>query len=315
MKRNSLTIIVGSILIVIFGLLLFTFQVRETEVAVVTTFDKPTRFIPTPGLKLKWPRPIQKVTIFDKRIQNFEDDLDQTMTQDGYSLLVMVYAGWTIKDPQKFFNSFPSGTAEAARRPLEGLIRTAKLQVIGRRAFSEFISINPKEVKLAEIEKEILQAVQPQALNYGIEIHFLGIEKLGLPPNVTQKVFDRMQAERQKEVVRLTAEGDATASRIRNDAETKRTEILAKAESEATAIRGQADAEAKKFYTVLNQNPELATLLESLKALEDFLKNTRSELILDERTPPLQYLTKMPRIAGPTNQAAPSEFHAPTKTQ
>ncbi len=42
MKRNILTLAVAAVLIVIFVLLLFVFQVRQSEVAVVTTFGKPT---------------------------------------------------------------------------------------------------------------------------------------------------------------------------------------------------------------------------------------------------------------------------------
>ena len=64
MKRNPLTLIIGLLLILIFGLLLFAFQVRTTEVAVVTTFGNPTRPITEPGLYLKWPWPIQKVWWF-----------------------------------------------------------------------------------------------------------------------------------------------------------------------------------------------------------------------------------------------------------
>ena len=45
MKRNSLTVLVGALLLIIFVLLLFTFQVRQTEIALVTTFDKPSRYI------------------------------------------------------------------------------------------------------------------------------------------------------------------------------------------------------------------------------------------------------------------------------
>ena len=41
MKRNLLTVVIGAVLIVIFALLLFVFQVRQSEVAVVTTFGKP----------------------------------------------------------------------------------------------------------------------------------------------------------------------------------------------------------------------------------------------------------------------------------
>ena len=41
MKRNILTLVIGAVLVVIFALLLFIFQVRQSEVAVVTTFGKP----------------------------------------------------------------------------------------------------------------------------------------------------------------------------------------------------------------------------------------------------------------------------------
>ncbi|MBI5773876.1 MAG: hypothetical protein HZA89_09065, partial [Verrucomicrobia bacterium] len=43
MKRNTLTLTIGGLLLVLFGLLLFMFQVRQTEVALVTTFGKPSR--------------------------------------------------------------------------------------------------------------------------------------------------------------------------------------------------------------------------------------------------------------------------------
>ena len=49
MKRNTLTLVIGAVLILIFALLLFTFQVRKSEVAVVTTFGKPTRNVTAPG--------------------------------------------------------------------------------------------------------------------------------------------------------------------------------------------------------------------------------------------------------------------------
>ncbi len=41
MKKNLITIVIAAVLVVIFALLLFTFQVRQSEVAVLTTFGKP----------------------------------------------------------------------------------------------------------------------------------------------------------------------------------------------------------------------------------------------------------------------------------
>ena len=87
MKRNSFTLAIGLLLLVIFGLLLCVFQVRQSEVAVVTTFGKPTRPITDPGAYWKFPPPIQRVYKFDQRIQNFEDRLTEGLTSDGFNLL------------------------------------------------------------------------------------------------------------------------------------------------------------------------------------------------------------------------------------
>ncbi len=290
MKRNPLTLIVGAILLLVFLLLLFTFQVRRTEVAVVTTFDKPSRYIVDPGLYFKWPRPIQRVYPFDKRIQNFEDDFEETLTKDNYNLLAMVFVGWKITNPEQFFNSFPTGKPEAAEPALKGLIRTVKNAVIGKHSFGDFISTNPKQLKFAEVEQEILTGIKETASSkYGITVEFLGLKKLGLPESVTQKVFDRMSAERQREVERLNALGEAEAMNIRSAADRDRNELIAKADATATTIRGQADAEAAKSFEVFKTNPELAVFLLKLSSLEQTLKE-RATLILDERTPPFDLL-------------------------
>jgi len=123
MKRNTLILVVGALLLAMFVLLLFVFQVRTTEVAVVTTFGRATRPITAPGPYFKWPWPIQKVQKFDKRIHNFESKFEQVLTPDGYNLLIMVYVGWTISHPDVFFPRF-NGSIRQAEENLEGLVRT-----------------------------------------------------------------------------------------------------------------------------------------------------------------------------------------------
>ena len=300
MRKNRLTLVVGVILVFVFILLLFTFQVRQTEVVMVTTFDRPTRPVTEPGLKFKWPYPIQKVYRFDKRTQNFEDDFEETLTGDNYNLLAMVYVGWTVADVELFFKSFPAATPESAEPALKGLIRSAKDAVVGNHNFVEFISTDAKQLKFVEIENEMLEQIKKQALaKYGIGVNFLGIKKLGLPESVTQKVFDRMTAERQREVDRLKAQGEAEALRIRSEADRDRNQILAQAEAKAMEIRGQADAEAAKSFGVFKEHPELAVFLLKLNALEASLKD-QSTLILDERTPPFDLLNG---VGVPTTKA------------
>ena len=300
MKRNALTLVVGVILLVIFFLLLFTFQVRQTEVVVLTTFAKPSAEpITTPGLYFKWPMPIQKVYRFDKRIHNFEDDFEQMLTADGHNLLASVYVGWTIEKPREFFNRFPSGKAASAEPQLESLVRATKQAVIGRHPFSDFVSTDPKQVKFTEVEDEILRNIKDSALStYGVNIHFVGIKRLGIPETVTQKVFDRMTAERQREIDRLRGEGEREATIIRSGADRDRAEILSKAHREALAIRGEADSAVSKHFEVFQQNGNLAVFLMKLQALESSLSN-RATIVGDLTMPPFDLLQ------GSTNNVPP----------
>jgi len=301
MKRNALTLVVGVILLVIFFLLLFTFQVRQTEVVVLTTFAKPSAEpIEKPGLYFKWPLPIQKVYRFDKRIHNFEDEYDQMLTADGHNLLATVYVGWQIEKPREFFNSFPAGTPAAAEPQLKGLVRQTKQAVIGRHAFSDFISSDPKQVKFAQIEAEILTNITASALaKYGIKVQFVGIKKLGIPENVTQKVFDRMTAERQRMIDQLRAQGEREKISIQSAADRDRAEILAQAEKEAYAIRGAADAEATKHFATFQQNQKLAIFLAEIRALESTMVKG-STIIADTTMSPFSLLQNTTTNAAST---------------
>ena len=312
MKRNVLTVLVGALLLVIFGLLLFTFQVRQTEIALVTTFDKPSRYIPDPGFKLKWPPPIQRVYKFDKRIQSFEQDkIEETQTLDNFNLIVQVYVGWTISKPDLFFSRFPSGTVAAAQPTLEQLIRSHKIAVVGHHPFTDFVSTDQSQLKFPQIEEEMLKAIQPEALNnYGIDVRFLGIKKLALPESVTQKVFERMIAERNEKIETLKSKGESQASVIRSTADLEKSTVLSQADAEATAIKGHADAEAAKSLKIFGRNEDLAIFQKDLRALEEVTKD-RTTLILDEHTRPFNLLTQpiTNQVSAAATNALPSNFN------
>jgi len=295
MKRNALNITVGIVLFLIFVLLLFVFQVRTTQVAVVTTFGKATRPVTNAGAYFRWPWPIQEVHKFDERIHNFESKFEQVLTPDGYSLLIMVYAGWNISRPDVFFPRF-GDSIQQAEENLEQVVRNAYSGVVGKHPFSHFISTDEKELKFVEIEQEILKRIQDdtKASGFGIDIKFLGIKKLGLPEGVTQLVFERMQSERQLQENRIKFEGERMAENIRSAANLESAKLLTEADAQATRIRSQGELEAAKSYEVFQKEPELAILLLKLTSLEIFLKG-RTTLILDEGTPPLELLKTPPR--------------------
>ena len=300
MKKNLITIVIAAVLVVIFALLLFTFQVRQSEVAVLTTFGKPAaNNIDQPNLYFKWPWPIQQVYRFDQRVQNFEDKYSENLTSDNTMLLTSVYVGWRISDAKEFFPKFAGGSVEAAQRQLETMLRSAKAAVIGKHNLSDFVNADTKQLKLESIEDEIKAAVQGElaSQNYGISIEFLGVKKLGLPESVTQTVFDRMKSERTVLISEAQFKGEAEATKIKSAAERQAADVIANAQADATRIEGAGVAEAAKTLSVFQQNPELAIFQLQLQALKSSL-NQKSTLIFDERTPPFSLFQNLPANAS-----------------
>ncbi len=289
MKRNSLSIIIGILLVFIFTLWLFFFQVRTTEVAVVTKFGRPSKQLTDPGIYFKWPWPVEKVWLLDKRVQNFEDKLTEGITRDNFNLLTSVYVGWKITNPTNFFPVFAvsANPIAEAEKQLERLLGNAKSAVVGGHPLSDFVSANDNGTNFVAIENEMLTVLkaQMQTNNYGLEVQFLGIKKLELPENVTQAVFERMTSERKVLAERLQSEGEAEAAKIRSDAERRAAELLANAGAKATQIKGEGEAAAAKYLEAFGKNPELANFIFRLNALEGALKD-RSMLVFDQHTPP-----------------------------
>src|SRR5271169_1136190 len=110
MKRSPLTLIVASILIVIFGLLLFVYQVRKSEVAVVALFGKIRTVKSDPGPGLRWPWPIENVYKLDQRVQILEGKFEQVKLPDQNILMLSVYVGYRIEDARAFFPQFANGS-------------------------------------------------------------------------------------------------------------------------------------------------------------------------------------------------------------
>ena len=315
MKKNQIntSLIIGAFLVIIFGFMLFTFQVREGEVAIKTRFGKAVLYddlyvegdtLPdgkavgdvklkadiAPGLHLRLPWPVHDVHIFDKRIQSSEWAFEQTGTSNAQPILIKVFVTWKISDALKFFDKF-SGDKAKADAVLEGKVRSAQNSVIGEYAFNNLVSTNKEELKLDEIEEKMKTRVADDSKDNGIEIIMVGIKRLGIPESVTGAVFERMKAERQAEIQKIEAEGERQATEIKAKADLEANKILAQARAEAIQISGQAEAQAAKYYEVFKQNPELANFLFQRKALEGLLKEN-STLILDPNTPPFNLLTQ-----------------------
>ncbi len=293
MKNVAITILIG-LIVAAMGLYLVSFQVREIETALVTTFGRPTRQITTPGWCFKWPSPIQRVHKFDSRMRVFEADLGETTTKGAVPIIVNTYVVWRIAEPLQFFNAV--GTVKEAETKLLSQISDAQNRVIGQHYFGEFVNSDPNKIKFEEIQTEMLADLKQTARgNYGIEIKTIGIKQLKISDDVSKDVFDRMRAERNRRTEATIAQGNAEATRIKTDADSKKTELLAAAEARAKAIQGQGDAEAAKYYKLLEEDPELAMFLRDIETLKKVLAE-RATIVLSTDSEPFKLLKEMPSL-------------------
>lgn len=280
------------LIILVLGLMLVAFQVRETELAFVTRLGKPVRTMDQPGLYFKWPIPIEKVHKYDTRLRVYEGPLAETTTRGAVPIIVKTYVVWRVTDPLKFLGSVR--TIDEAERQLYNQINDTQNRVIGKYAFAEFVNNDPNQIKMDQIQSEMLTDLQTALQEeYGIEVSTLGIKQLMVAQSVTEKVFERMKSARNLKTVATITEGQAQATSIRTEAESIRKILLAAADGRAMAIRGQGDAEAAQFYNLLETEPELAIILKQFEALKEMLKENTTA-VLPTEAGPLKLLTEIP---------------------
>ncbi len=279
--KNFGTMAAAVFVAIVLVLYMCTFQVRFTEVAVVKTWGRTSgTAIDEPGLKFKWPRPIQDVVVFDKRIRTLEDRTEETRTIDGKNLLITTFTLWHIDDPIKFHTNFPDSVEDGIKK-LRTTIVTHKHAIVGERTFGEFVSTDPSKRKIREIEQELMTSIAKDAHEeYGIEVVDFGIKKLGLPETVTTDIFRSMKADQDRLASRYVAEGDARAANILADAEATKDRIMAAAEERVSEIIREAQEVVGGYYKEFDRYPELRIFLDKLRTAREALKE-RTTIIID----------------------------------
>ncbi|MBW8041800.1 MAG: hypothetical protein FVQ85_17630 [Planctomycetes bacterium] len=297
MKNLTITIFIV-LIVVIMGLYLVSFQVRETETALVTKFGDPVRVITEPGWYCKWPVPIQQVYKFDSRMRLVEAPVGETTTKGAVPIIVNTFVVWKIADPLQFFNANEHGSVTEAEKKLRSQISDTQNRIIGQHYFSEFVNSDPSKIIFEDIEKEMLDDFnikQNIKDRYGIEIKTVGIKQLKISEDVSKDVFARMIAERDRKTLATIAEGNAEATRIKTDANSIKIELLAAAEARAKAIQADGDAQAAKSYKLLEADPEFAIFLRNIEALKKTLEKN-SVIVLSTDAYPFSMLKSMPAI-------------------
>jgi len=310
-RRGIFSILVAVVLVATLVIFLVSFRVRLNESGIVFTFGEVARAANEPGLYWKLPYPVQTVQSYDRRINVLEGKFHEPYTADRKNIILTVALGWSIEDPVKFYESVR--TRAKAEEHLEGLVRSKANAVVGRYKFGQFVSTDEKKLAFEDIEKDIRAGVESTAEGrYGIQTHFVLITRLGLPEKVTERVFARMKAERERIATKYRSEGKSEGDKIRARAEQQRSDFLSKAEAEAKRLRGQGETAVAPYFDVFKKSPELENFLFYLDWLPKLKE--RATYLLTTDTPPWILLSPDFKIPNPLKgKKAPPSKANPSK--
>jgi len=282
--------------LVLLGILVYasTFIVNQYETAIKLRLGEIVGSDYEPGLHLKVPL-LNNVLKFDARIQTLDSRPERFLTIEKKDVIVDSYAKWRISDAAQFFRSTGGDSARTARL-LSERINTSLRNEFGKRTIQEVVSEDRLELMTA-LTKEI----DTQATELGVDVVDVRVKKIDLPPEVSESVYNRMRAERERVARDLRAKGSEAAERIRADADRQRTVILADAYREAEQTRGQGDGKAAETYaSAYTADPEFYAFYRSLNAYQQSLANSDSTLVLAPDTDFFKFFRSMSGQPAPT---------------
>ena len=142
-----------------------------------------------------------------------------------------------------------------------------------------------------DIMAKVRQKTDQDLKRIGVEVVDVRLKRVDLPPEVSESVFGRMQAERKRIANELRSTGGAEAERIRADADRQREIITAEAYRDAQRIKGEGDAKSSFVYAqAFSQNPEFYAFYRSMEAYRSTFRGKNDLLLLDPSSDFFRYL-------------------------
>lgn len=262
------------------------YVVDEREKAIVFKFGEIIRADDAPGLHIKMPV-INNVRYFDARVQTMDAAVEQYITNEKKTLVVDSFAKWRIIDPTRYYVTV-GGDNRRARTRLRQLINDGLRTEFGKRSVTEVISGDRD--KIMQIVQE---RTNSQAAEYGLEVIDVRLKRVDLVPEISQSVYDRMDAERTRVAKELRAEGAEAAERIRANADRETKILIAEAERLALVLQGQGDAEATNLYAdAYNTDRDFFSFYRSLTAYDKTFRNKDNLMVIEPNTQFFQYFKR-----------------------
>jgi|GEM_PF-317629 len=301
MRRLSTAILAIGIALV-FVLYMVTYTVGYNEIAIITTFENATEPDPQllaagkdtgsvmqePGLKFKWPWPIQRVETFPTQLQILSDTPEQLQLSDGNTIIINLALTWRIQDPLAF--SIAHDSYEDAQDKLLAQLRDLKSVISDGYRFDQLVNEDPAKIELDAMESKIAttlsQRLSTITPSYGVEVAKVSVGKMLYTESTASSVNIRMTATQEGKAGYIREQGEAQAAAIISEAESisKRLQDFANTVASDIETLGRDEANAiLSRYAEKGASEDLAIYLRQLEAIEKILAN-RTTFVLNAKT-------------------------------
>jgi len=252
---------------------IFTVDVREH--AVLFKFGEIIGSEFEPGLHFKVPM-INNVRKFDRRILTIDQKPERFLTLEKKDLIVDSYVKWRIKDVVQYYKT-TQGDENTAGRLLYQNINNGLRDEFGKRTVQEVIAGDR-----TEIMGIMTSQASDKATELGIEVIDVRIKKIDLPARVSESVYRRMRAERERVAKEFRSRGAEAAERIRADADRQSRIIRAEAYRDSEIARGEGDAKATEIYAkAYGNDKEFYKFYRSMTAYQNTFSKASDVILLE----------------------------------
>ena len=284
MNTRPTTIIIAAVVILLLASSSL-YVVQETERAVKLRFGRLIDDDIPPGLHVKMPF-AENIRKFDARVLTLDAEPQSFFTTEQKRLIVDSYVKWKISDVGEYYRA--TGGDEAGAMILLGSrVNDGLRNQFGGRTLNEVVSG----------ERDLLMKNLADALNakvrdsLGVEVVDVRVKRIDLPSDVSEQVYSRMRAEREKEAREIRSQGLEQAEKIRADADRQSTIIEANAYRTAEQLRCEGDAKATSVYAAAySKDSEFYAFVRSLNAYQQSFANKGDVMLVDPKSDFFRYL-------------------------
>jgi membrane protease subunit HflC len=281
--RNVVFTLVALLLVFLASNALYV--IKETERAVLLQFGEVVNPNIQPGLHIKIPF-VNNVRKFDGRVLTVDSQPERFFTQEQKALIVDSYAKFRVSDTSKYYTATNAEESRAAAL-LAQRINDGLRNQVAIRTIQEVVSGERDELMQALTDE--LNVVAREEL--GVDLVDVRVKQIDLPPDVSESVYRRMNAEREKEAREHRSQGQELAEGIRAAADREVTVLKANAYRDSELIRGDGDAIATATYAAaFNKDAEFYSFTRSLRAYQDAFQGNGDIMLLQPDSEFFRYL-------------------------